>query len=183
VSEPVADNAIEVESTIGAPPEPTAAAEDAADKEGADANRAMPVEAIEVPEGENHGEAEAQLPLYQSTQPEIVSVLGRVGRYPQLKCTLRGTMIAKFSVASEKPYRDTSGKWQKRTVWQRIVVWGEAARGISDRLRTGVRVFVEGRLNIREWTDRENNPHTTRELYAEELRFVDMSRNQIVRQF
>jgi single-strand DNA-binding protein len=168
--EPVSENAIEVESTIGEP-----------ESTVADANRAMPVEPVEAPEGANHRETVTQMPLYQSMQPEIVSVLGRVGRYPELKCTLRGTMIAKFSVASEKPYQDASGNWQKKTAWQRIVVWGGAAQGITGQLRTGVQVFVEGKLNIREWTDRQNNPHTTRELYAEELRFVDMSKNQIVR--
>lgn len=124
-----------------------------------------------------------QLVLLPPAPIEIVSVLGRVGRYPQLKCTAGGMLIAKFSIATDESFGDDSGKWQRKVVWQQVVVWGENARGISSRLRTGMPVFVEGRLKTRQWTDRRDKVHTTRELYADELRFVDLGRNEIARGF
>jgi single stranded DNA-binding protein len=103
-----------------------------------------------------------------------VRLTGRIGRYFEVKSTHRGTPLAVFSVATNHPHRDESGNWTKKTVWHRIVVWGAAARALEEQLEKGARVYIEGKFKTREWLDRENNPRTTTELVAREVRFVDL---------
>jgi single-strand DNA-binding protein len=122
-------------------------------------------------------EANAPAETSDSQHGRRVTLLGRVGRYFEVKQTTRGTLLAVFSVATDKPYRDESGNWLKKTVWQKIVVWGAAAQAIGERLHKGAPVYVEGKLKTREWTDRENRLHTTTELVARDVRFVDASEN------
>jgi single-strand DNA-binding protein len=114
-------------------------------------------------------------PLPESQDNGRVRLFGRIGRYFDVKQTQNGTTLATFSMATQKPYRDESGNWSKRTVWQRIVAWGETARGVSELLQKGARVSVEGKFKTREWTDRENNLRTTTELVAREVRFLDVA--------
>jgi primosomal replication protein N len=102
---------------------------------------------------------------------------GRIGRYFDVKQTQRGTWLAVFSVATAGSYKDESGQWQKKTAWQRVVVWGEAAETVGQFLRKGAQVQVEGKLKTREWTDREDRLHTTTELVARSVRFVDGPEN------
>jgi single stranded DNA-binding protein len=106
-----------------------------------------------------------------------VRLRGRIGRYFDVKRTQSGTLLAVFSVATVRPYRDESGNWQRKTVWQRIVVWGDAAQSVGEQLRKGAQVQVEGKLKTREWTDSENNLRTTTELVARDVRFVDAAEN------
>jgi single-strand DNA-binding protein len=110
---------------------------------------------------------------------ERIRLRGRVGRYFDVKRTQSGTLLAVFSMAATRPYRDESGKWLKKTVWQRIVVWGETAQAVGGQLRTGAQVSVEGKFKTREWTDSENRVHTTTELVAREVRFLDTSESGI----
>lgn len=108
-----------------------------------------------------------------------VRLSGRMGRYFDLKRTARGTLRAVFSIATAQPYCDPSGNWTKRTAWQRIVVWGEAAEAVGRRLRRGALVSVEGNLKTREWTDSEDRLHTTTELVAREVRFLDTAQDRV----
>jgi Single-strand binding protein family len=104
---------------------------------------------------------------------ESVRLFGWIGRYFQVRQTQSGKSLATFSLATREPYKDPLGKWAKRTVWQRIVVWDETAQSVGERLRKGARVLVEGRFRTREWTDKENNLRTTTELVARHVRFLD----------
>ena len=101
---------------------------------------------------------------------------------PEVKRTQRGVLLATFSVGSERSYKDAAGQWQKKIVWQRIVVWGEFAQSLSKRLQSGAQVYVEGKLTMREWTDRQNNKRTSTDLVAYDVRFMDMAENGIVHQ-
>lgn len=102
-----------------------------------------------------------------------IRLTGRIGRYFEVKQTSTGKSLATFSLATQKPYRDESGTWLKRTVWQRIVAWGETAELLSAQLEKGARVSVQGRFKTREWVDRENNLRTTTELVARQVQFLD----------
>ena len=104
---------------------------------------------------------------------EPVSLMGRIGRYFDVKSTAKGTPLAVFSVASTQPYLDESGTWTKKTVWHKIVVWGDKALAIGDQLQKGVRVYVEGKLKTKERLDRDNNPRVTTELVARDVRFLE----------
>jgi len=105
---------------------------------------------------------------------EQVRLLGRIGRYFEVKETRSGLPLATFSMATNHFDQDEEGNRLKKTVWHRIVVWGEAALALAEQLRKGARVSVEGRLKTREWFDRDNNLHVTTELVAREVRFLDM---------
>lgn len=102
-----------------------------------------------------------------------IRLFGWVGRYFQVRQTATGKSLATFSLATQTPYLDESGNWLKRTVWQRIVAWGETAEAIAQRLSKGARVRVVGKFKTREWTDRENTLHTTTELVARHVEFLD----------
>jgi single-strand DNA-binding protein len=102
-----------------------------------------------------------------------VRLFGWIGRYFEVKQTQSGVSLATFSLATHKRYKDQAGNPLKETVWQRIVVWGEAAEAVGQQLRKGARVQVEGKFKTREWTDRENNLRTTKELVARDVRFLD----------
>lgn len=104
-----------------------------------------------------------------------VRLFGRIGRYFEMKETRNGTSLATFSIATSQPCQDQAGNRLKRTVWQRIVVWGAAAQLLSEKVQKGARVSVEGKLKTREWFDRGNNPHTTTELVARHVFFPDLS--------
>jgi single-strand DNA-binding protein len=116
----------------------------------------------------------------QSEKGVNVTVLGRIGRYPEVKRTQGGGLLAKFSVATNESYKDPSGNWQKKTEWHRIVAWGELAQSVCKLLRKGLQVYVEGRLTTREWTDRQNNKRTSVEVSAKEISFLDIAEKGIV---
>jgi len=128
-------------------------------------NRAVPAAAGVRPEPQDDGQ---------------VRLFGWIGRYFEVKPTRTGVLRATFSIATPKASRDQSGREIKQTVWQRIVVWGSEAAEVQRRLRKGARVHIEGKLKTREWTDRENNLHTTTELVARSVRFLDMPESEIV---
>lgn len=109
-----------------------------------------------------------------ATQREdVIRLSGRVGRYFEVKQTPNGHTLATFSLAAQKPFRNESGNWAKRTVWQRVVAWGQTAETIGQQLSQGARVSVVGKFKTREWTDRQNNLRTTTELVARQVDFLD----------
>lgn len=138
-------------------------------------NRQAPQRIQQVPQHESQdGRAPAaRAGRFHSQNGGRIRLSGRIGRYFDVKRTQRGTLLAVFSVATARPYRDESGNWLKKTAWQRVVVWGEAAQAVGQRLRKGAQVHVEGKLKTREWTDYENQLHTTTELVARDVRFVE----------
>ena len=101
-------------------------------------------------------------------------LFGWVGRYFDVKRTQSGVLRATFTMATPRTYRDEAGRSQKTTVWRRVVVWGEPAKALEEQLRIGARVQVEGKFKTREWTDSEDVLHTTTELVARHVRFLDM---------
>jgi single-strand DNA-binding protein len=117
-----------------------------------------------------NGNQGAQLDLQQNN---AVRLSGRIGRYFEVKQTQTGKSLATFTLATIEPYRDESGNWAKRTVWQRVVTWDKTAQLVSELIAKGARVSVEGKFKTREWTDRENNLRTTTELVARHVHFLD----------
>lgn len=111
----------------------------------------------------------------QSQQSSVVRLAGRVGRYIDIKQTRSGKSLTKFTLATVEPYRDESGNWAKRVVWQRVVTWERTAQLVSELIEKGARVSVEGKYKTREWTDRENNLRTTTELVARQVDFLDLA--------
>jgi single-strand DNA-binding protein len=102
-----------------------------------------------------------------------IIVVGNLGRDPELRFTPQGTAVCSFSVASNERRKDKSGEQQDVTTWFRVTVWGKQAETVSKYLTKGRSVYVEGRLHVEEWTDREGKPRHTLEVNATDVQFLD----------
>jgi single-strand DNA-binding protein len=84
-----------------------------------------------------------------------VILVGNLGRDAELRYTPGGAAVAKFSLATTEKWTDKSGTLQERTEWHNIDLWGKQAETLSEYLRKGKQVYVEGRLQTDEYTDKE----------------------------
>ena len=86
-----------------------------------------------------------------------VLLIGRLGKDPEVRYTTTGGSVATFSVATNENWTDKNGQKQERTEWHRIVAWGKLGEICGQYLSKGREAFVEGRLQTREWTDKEGH--------------------------
>lgn len=84
-----------------------------------------------------------------------VILVGNLGRDAELRYTPGGAAVAKFSIATTEVWNDKSGQRQERTEWHNIDLWGKQAESLSEYLVKGKQVYVEGRLQTDEYTDKE----------------------------
>jgi single-strand DNA-binding protein len=101
-----------------------------------------------------------------------VILVGRLGRDPETRYTGGGQAVANFSVATDESYKDKNGERQKRTEWHKIVVWGKQAEIAQQYLKKGSLIFVEGRIQSREWQDKEGQKRTSFEIVANNFRML-----------
>lgn len=101
-----------------------------------------------------------------------VILVGRLGRDPETKYTSGGQAVANFSIATDESYKDRSGEKQKKTTWHNIVAWGKLAEIVQQYLGKGALVYIEGRIQIREYDDREGNKKKVFEIVADRLRML-----------
>ena len=101
-----------------------------------------------------------------------VILVGRLGRDPETRYTGGGQAVANFSVATDETYKDKAGDRQKRTEWHKIVVWGKQAEIAQQYLKKGSLIFIEGRIQSREWQDKEGQKRTSFEIVATNFRML-----------
>jgi single-strand DNA-binding protein len=101
-----------------------------------------------------------------------VILVGRLGRDPETRYTGGGQAVANFSVATDESYKDKNGERQKRTEWHKIVVWGKQAEIAQQYLKKGSLIFIEGRIQSREWQDKEGQKRTSFEIVATNFRML-----------
>ena len=101
-----------------------------------------------------------------------VILVGRLGRDPETRYTGGGQAVANFSVATDETFKDKSGERQKRTEWHKIVVWGKLAEIAQQYLKKGSLIFIEGRIQSREWQDKEGQKRTSFEIVASNFRML-----------
>jgi single-strand DNA-binding protein len=99
-------------------------------------------------------------------------LVGRLGRDPETRYTSGGQAVCNFTLATDETYKDRNGERQKRTEWHRIVVWAKQAEIAQQYLHKGSLVFVEGRIQTRQWDDREGQKRTTVEIVATNFRML-----------
>jgi single-strand DNA-binding protein len=99
-------------------------------------------------------------------------LVGRLGRDPETRYTGGGQAVANFSVATDETYKDRNGEKQKRTEWHKIVVWGKLAEIAQQYLKKGSLIFIEGRIQSREWQDKEGQKRTSFEIVANNFRML-----------
>jgi single-strand DNA-binding protein len=101
-----------------------------------------------------------------------VILVGRLGRDPETRYTGGGQAVANFSIATDETYKDRNGERQKRTEWHKIVVWGKQAEIAQQYLKKGSLLFIEGRIQSREWQDKEGQKRTSFEIVATNFRML-----------
>ena len=101
-----------------------------------------------------------------------VILVGRLGRDPEVRYTSAGQPVANFSMATDETYKDRAGERQKRTEWHKIVVWGKQAEIAQKYLRKGSLIYLEGRIQSREYTDRDQNKRTSFEIVCNNFRML-----------
>lgn len=99
-------------------------------------------------------------------------LVGNLGRDPELRHTQNGQAVANFTLATSESWTDKSGERQERTEWHRIVVWGRQAEMCAQYLSKGRTVYVEGRIQTREWEDKDGNKRYTTEINASNITFI-----------
>lgn len=106
-----------------------------------------------------------------------VILVGNLGADPILRVTSAGRHLATFSVATSRKWQNDDGEWQQQTNWHRVVVWGERAQRVSDRMAKGHRVYVEGRLQSRSWDDEKGQRRYLTEVHARRVLPLSVSPN------
>ena len=101
-----------------------------------------------------------------------IIIVGNLGRDPELRYTPQGTAVCNFSVATNEKKRDKAGDLQDMTTWFRVTLWNKQAENASKYLTKGSPIYVEGRLRIEEWTDRDGNNRYTLEVHATDMQFI-----------
>jgi len=101
-----------------------------------------------------------------------IIVVGNLGRDPELRYTPQGQAVCNFSVATSEKKRDKAGELQEVTIWFKVTTWGKQAETASKYLTKGKSVYIEGRLRVDEWTDRDGKSRYTLEVNANDLHFL-----------
>ena len=99
-------------------------------------------------------------------------LIGNLGRDPELRYTKDGRPVANFTLATNERWRDKEGNTQERTEWHRIVVWDKQAENCAQYLQKGRSCYVEGRLQTRDWEDKEGHKRQTTEVVAQQVTFL-----------
>ena len=98
-----------------------------------------------------------------------VLLIGNLGKDPEVRYTSSGKAVATFTLATSQQWKDQGGTDQERTEWHRIVAWGRLGEVCGEYLSKGRQVYIEGRIQSREWEDQEGNKRTTVEIVANDM--------------
>jgi single-strand DNA-binding protein len=101
-----------------------------------------------------------------------ITIVGYLGRDPELKHTPQGNAVCKFSVATTERRKNAQGEPEETTTWFRVTVWGRQAELANEYLSKGRQVYVEGRLRLEEYVDREGHTRISPEVTALDLQFL-----------
>ncbi len=107
-----------------------------------------------------------------------VMLIGNLGADPEMRYTQNNQSVCNFRMATTDVWNDKSGQKQERTEWHRIVVWGRQAEACVNYLKKGRPVYVEGRIQTREWDDKEGVKRYTTEIVAERVQFLGSPRGE-----
>src|SRR3954467_9973457 len=102
-----------------------------------------------------------------------VTLIGNLGNDPEVRSTTGGNRVATFSLATSRSWNDASGSKQEKTEWHRCVVWNTKNSQLADivekYVKKGDKIYVEGRIEYRQWQDKENQTRYSTEINVREL--------------
>ncbi|MFZ1083318.1 MAG: single-stranded DNA-binding protein [Candidatus Kryptoniota bacterium] len=98
-----------------------------------------------------------------------VILIGNLGKDPELRYAPNGTAVATFSLATGEQWKDQEGNPQERTSWHNIVIWSKLAEIAAEYLKKGAKVYLEGRLQYRDYEAKDGNKRYVTEIVVNEL--------------
>ena len=98
-----------------------------------------------------------------------VILIGNLGKDPELRYAPSGAAVASFSLATNEQWKDQEGNPQERTTWHNLVVWGKLAEIAAEYLKKGRKVYIEGRLQYRDYEDKSGNKRYVTEIVVNDL--------------
>lgn len=102
-----------------------------------------------------------------------VTLIGNLGNDPEVRSTTGGNRVATFSLATSRSWNDASGSRQEKTEWHRCVVWNTKSSQLADiverYVKKGDKLYVEGRIEYRQWQDKDNQTRYSTEINVREL--------------
>jgi single-strand DNA-binding protein len=98
-----------------------------------------------------------------------VMIIGRLGRDPEMRYTPSGRPVTTFTIATSRTWNTSDGERHTETEWFNVVAWGNLAEICKQYLVKGQQIYVEGRLQSRQWEDTEGARHYATEIVANEM--------------
>ena len=98
-----------------------------------------------------------------------VILVGNLGRDAELRYTPGGAAVATLNLATTEVWNDRNNQRQEKTEWHRVVLWGKQAESLQEYLTKGKQIYVEGRLQTRQWDDKDGNKKYTTEIKADRI--------------
>lgn len=102
-----------------------------------------------------------------------VTLIGFLGKDPEIRATESGVKVCTFSVATNETYKDKNDQWQTLTEWHNIVAWRFLAEKAERELKKGSFVYIEGKITYKKYTDKEGIERYTSEIVANTLNSLD----------
>jgi single-strand DNA-binding protein len=102
-----------------------------------------------------------------------VTLIGNLGKDPELRYTSGGVAVATFSLATNESWKDQDGNMQERTQWHNIVAWRKLAEIASEYLKKGSKVYIEGKLQYRSYDDKNGVKRNVTEIVMDEMLMLD----------
>jgi single-strand DNA-binding protein len=98
-----------------------------------------------------------------------VILVGNLGRDAELRYTPGGAAVATLNLATTEVWNDKSNQKQEKTEWHRVILWGKQAESLQEYLTKGKQIYIEGRLQTRQWDDKDGNKRYTTEIKADRV--------------
>src|ERR1700704_3443684 len=98
-----------------------------------------------------------------------VILVGNLGRDAELRYTPGGAAVSTINMATTEVWNDKAGQRQEKTEWHRVVLWGKSAESLTEYLTKGKQIYVEGRLQTRQWDDKDGNKRYTTEIRGDRI--------------
>jgi single-strand DNA-binding protein len=101
-----------------------------------------------------------------------IILVGNLGKDPELRYTPQGDAVCSFSLATNERKKDKAGEMQDVTTWFKVTLWRQQAETAAKYLAKGRQVYIEGRLRLEDWTDRDGNTRQSLEVTATDMQFI-----------
>jgi single-strand DNA-binding protein len=106
----------------------------------------------------------------------VMFLIGNVGRDPEIRTTTGGSKVATFSIATTERWKDKDGERQERTTWHNCVVWGLLVKVVEDYVHKGSKIAVLGRMEVRKYTNSNDEERTAHECIVQNLELLSPKR-------